>query len=107
MGGGRGRYVNKLLSKKNWYKKRGETEKRGDSRTIVGQRVDNSTIERDESEPETVIFVPSTPRGELVKSMRESDAQFRKGSKIRQIKFIERAGVSLRDTLVSSNPWGS
>ena len=50
--------------------------------------------------------MPSTPRGELVKRMRETDSQFRKGSKLRQIKFIERAGVSLRDTLVSSNPWG-
>ena len=26
---------------------------------------------------------------------------------MRQIRFVERAGVSLQDTLVSSNPWGN
>ena len=41
-----------------------------------------------------------------MKNMKEADQQFRKGTKMRQIKFVERAGVSLRDTLVSSNPWG-
>ena len=61
---------------------------------------------RDYSDPETVIFVPSTPRGELVKRLREADDQFRRGSKVRAIKFIERAGISLKDKLVSSNPWG-
>ena len=100
--------MTKLLSRKNWYKKKVGSKK------VEGQNggekyMPNSTrskCERDESEPETVIFVPSTPRGELVKRMRESDMQFRKGSKIRKIKFIERAGVSLKDTLVSSNPRG-
>ena len=52
------------------------------------------------------MFVPSTPRGELVKKLRETDKKFREGTKIRAIKFVERAGVSLTDTLVSRNPWG-
>ena len=38
--------------------------------------------------------------------MKESDSQFRKGSKIRQLKSVERAGPSIQDTLVSSNPRG-
>ena len=62
-------------------------------------------MERDETDPETVMFLPSTPRGELMKRLKETDAQFRKGSGMQQIKFIERAGISLQDTLVSSNPW--
>ena len=61
---------------------------------------------RDETEPETVLFIPSTPRGELLKRMRETDLQYRRGTDMRQIKFVERAGVSLKDTLVSGNPWG-
>ena len=92
-----GRYVNKLLKKKNWYKqKRGQerSEGCGSSR----QENANSREERDSTEPETVIFIPSTPRGELLKLMKESDSQFRKGS--------GRAGISIQDTLVSSNPWG-
>ena len=40
-----------------------------------------------------------------MKSLREADSLFRRGSKVRPIKFIERAGISLRDSLVSSNPW--
>ena len=51
------------------------------------------------------MFIRSTPRGELLKKLKETDELFRRGSDMRQIKFIERAGVSLRDTLVSSNPW--
>ena len=52
------------------------------------------------------MFIPSTPRGELLKLMRDTDSNFRRGTTIKPIKFIERAGVSLTDTLVDSNPWG-
>ena len=41
-----------------------------------------------------------------MKLMRETDRDFRRGTKIRPIKFVERAGTSLRDSLVTSNPWG-
>ena len=41
-----------------------------------------------------------------MKSMREADKDFRRGTKIRPIKFVERAGISLTDILVQSNPWG-
>ena len=61
---------------------------------------------REEQEAETVMFVPSTPRGELVKAMKEADTNFRKGTRIKPIKFVERAGLSLTDMLVDSNPWG-
>ena len=57
-------------------------------------------------EPETVMFIPSTPRGELLNTLKETDRDFRKGTNIKPIKFIERAGISLTDTLVDSNPWG-
>ena len=40
-----------------------------------------------------------------MKSLREADSLFRRGSKVRPIKFIERAGISLRDSLVSNNLW--
>ena len=52
-----------------------------------------------------MLFLLSSPRGELLKRMKETDHQFRKGTRMRQIRFVERAGVSLKDTLVSSNPW--
>ena len=51
----------------------------------------------EELEPETVLCIHSSPRGELLKIMRETDKDFRKGTTIRPIKFVERAGTSLTD----------
>ena len=57
-------------------------------------------------EVETVMFIPSTPGGELQKRLKEVDSKFREGTQIKQIKFVERAaGTSVRDLLVTSNSW--
>ena len=42
----------------------------------------------------------------MVKRLKETDRRFREGSGMKQIKFVERAGISVRDMLVTSNPWG-
>ena len=108
--GGNKRYVAKLLKRKNWFK-RGNKEKlsegnsRGES-TNKWTGVEKGVGEED-LEPETVVFIPSTPRGELLKMLKETDRDFRRGTTIPPIKFIERAGTSLTDTLVSGNPWGT
>ena len=108
--GGGGRYVKKLLSKKNWFQRKTEERSTGDKGRGADLRSqlerDRGRESKDELEPETVMFVPSTPNGELAKLMKKADSDFRRGTKMRPIKFIERAGVSLRDTLVTSNPWG-
>ena len=120
--GGGTRYVNKLLQKKNWYKrKRKDIKKEGDKKSREGEHRrhigggggtqyggDHSLKrgEQAEQQPETVMFVPSTPGGELMKALKETDRDFRKGTKIKPIKFVERAGVSIADMLVESNPWG-
>ena len=75
-------------------------------RTKEIRKVCNTRNVYTETESETVMFVPSTPRGELVKAMKEADTNFRKGTRIKPIKFVERAGLSLSDMLVDSNPWG-
>ena len=122
MGGEGERYVNKLLQKKNWYKNRKKEVSTVEDQNVIeggGKRqikeVENKQYggdhskkrgEWEEQEPETVMFVPSTPRGELVKAMKEADNNFRKGTKIKPIKFIERAGISMTDMLLQSNPWG-
>ena len=62
----------------------------------------SENVEMDESEPESVIFVPSTPRGELVKRLRESDIQFRKGSKIKQINLYFMFAMSPNISSLSS-----
>ena len=107
--GGR-RVIKKIMAKRNWYKskKRDMNDREGNKkgRSNVEDKSGDKVKYRDETEPETVLFIPSTPRGELLKRMRETDLQYRRGTDMRQIKFVERAGVSLKDTLVSGNPWG-
>ena len=97
--------------KKNWLKKKKANKEleRGVSKGNREREYEREKREEHEGEggePETVLFIPSTPRGELMKAMREADRDFRRGTTIRPIKFVERAGVSIADTLVQSNPWG-
>ena len=84
--GGGMRYVRKLLQKKNWFKNRGgnrqeESRDQGSNWKVEGPSKQVDTGRGEEGEPETVIFVPSTPRGELMKAMREADIEFRRGTK--------------------------
>ena len=39
-----------------------------------------------------------------MKMLKETDRLFRKGTNMKRIKFVERAGLSLQDMLVSGNP---
>ena len=110
------------MRKNNWYKrrrgeeegenKRGPLYKTGSSGNTERQEIERAEREMEktrnqdnEEEAETVLFVPCTPRGELLKIMRETDRKFREGTKIRKFKFVERRGKSLQDQLVSGNPW--
>ena len=110
--GGNRRYTTKLLKKKNWYKNKKSLDEKEGGKGTRGEKTIESWMEKDrggkgeELEPETVLFIPSTPRGELLKLLKETDQDFRRGTKIKPIKFIERAGTSLTDTLVTGNPWG-
>ena len=103
--------MTKLLKRKNWFKgKKGEkdSENGGKNRVRIGieREIEKDNGGGEDMEPETVMFIPSTPRGELLRLLKDTDRDFRKGTIIKPIKFIERAGTSLTDTLVSGNPWG-
>ena len=50
----------------------------------------------------TVLFIPQTPNGELASAFREYE---KKRGASRRIRIVERAGVSLKQKLFSSNPW--
>ena len=109
--GGHGRYWGKLMKKGNWYK-RGPLFKTASNDRDTCNVIDKAEKEIEkmrspdnEEEAETVLFVPCTPRGELLKLMRETDRKFREGTSIRKFKFVERRGKSLQDLLVSGNPW--
>ena len=52
-------------------------------------RKEEKKQEHERAEVEAVIFVPSTPGGELVKRMQECDDNFREGTKEKKLKFVE------------------
>jgi hypothetical protein len=53
-------------------------------------------------EYESVLYVPQTPGGELAAALR---AYEKKRGSLRRIRIVERAGISLKNKLFSSNPW--
>ena len=85
-----GRYWGKLMKKGNWYKKSGRKDKgsgEGGTEPRQGGRSSAERKERgsrqkagelgreigeEEDEAETVMFLPCTPRGELLKRVRET-----------------------------------
>ena len=50
------------------------------------------------------ILDPYTPRGELVKRMKEKEAQNKQGRCIR-FRIVEKGGITLEQKLGRSNPW--
>ena len=56
-------------------------------------------------ECETIVFVPVTPRGELVSRLKKVDESFRKTQGGAPIKFIERVGLKLKGLLSSTDLW--
>ena len=52
-----------------------------------------------------VIFVPHTQGSSLQKTLQKIDDDFTKCHGLNRTKYVERAGTTLRDTLVCKNPW--
>ena len=60
--GGKGRFAKKILGKNNWFKKRRIQEgSKGVQKESGRKDKECYESERDETEPETVLFLPSTP----------------------------------------------
>jgi hypothetical protein len=66
------------------------------------KRVESKTGSGSKWEYESVLYVPQTPGGELAAALR---AYEKKRGSLRRIRIVERAGVSLKNKLFSSNPW--
>ena len=62
------------------------------------------TTTRDRPMVRSVMFVPFTWDGILVKRLRQSEEKMSPFTNWR-IKFVERAGVKVQDMLHTSNPW--
>ena len=95
------RRYRKLGAKASWYKRKSkmpETKYKGRG---GGKR----RGPEEESDIETVLFVPHTPGGELAALIQEEDDRFRKGTRLKRMKVVERGGTTIKDILSRKNPW--
>ena len=59
-----------------------------------------------EQRTEAVIFVTCTPNGTLRKKLQEVDDRFAALHGSPKMRFVEKSGSQLKDSLANSNPWG-
>ena len=52
----------------------------------------------------SVLFVPPTPQGELIKELKDREGEMNKNGKER-IKFIEKSGIKMEEMLVVKDPF--
>ena len=99
------RRYKKLGGKSNWFrkKKKKEAEKVQAGRKRRGGKRKRGIEE--ETDIETVMFVPHTPGGKLLKMLEDEDERYRKGTKMKRIKFVERGGTTIMNILGRKNPW--
>ena len=97
--GPKSRKVKKLLGKARWFKKRKKIEKEK-------RRKKNQRQSEDKKPPEivTVMFVPQTPGGALVKRLKIVENEISKLTGER-VKIVERGGTQVKQILHKSNPW--
>ena len=101
--------LRKSLGKANWYKNKRKAEDQADGMTSptksrrlnLGEKIQN---EQETIEWNTVMFVPYTWDGGLVKDLRAVETKMGPLTGWR-IKFVERAGVKMVDMLHKADPW--
>ena len=102
------RRYKKLGARSSWYKRKGK--KIGEKDRNKGgkvQRIGRTRGKDEETDIETIMFVPHTPGSALAKLLQEEDDNFRRGTKMKRIKMVERGGTTIKDILSCSNPWAS
>ena len=99
------RRFKKLGAKSSWFKRK---RKRGNQRQNQRggkNKGDKTRGKEEESQIETVLFVPNTPNGLLAKMIQEEDDNFRKGTKMKRMKVVESRGTTVLSLLSCTNPW--
>ena len=106
------RYKKKLTGKSTWFlNKKVNSEHSDDEEDHTSNNNRQSGARKPPGpkpaacdEATTVLFVPYTPGGELASRLKSAELELRDlcGNKV---KIIERAGVSLKQILVKTNPW--
>ena len=61
--------------------------------------------QKDDRPVEGVIFIPHTQDSDLQRRLQKVDDKVTKALQMPRTKYVERAGVTLKDMLVRKNPW--
>ena len=75
------------------------------SNTAFIDKIENNKKRKYDPGPETILFVPFTPKSELRKQVQEMENQLNAGNKCTKLKVIERNGQSLASQLCNKTPW--
>ena len=100
-----------MIGRSTWFQKSKQPEKEqlkmGTGRQNHSEELSDhqEPVDRKEDKPESVLFVPHTPYGELKKIMQGVDRELTKVLKYGQNKVVERLGDSLERALCNRAPW--
>ena len=96
--GAQARRQKKLLAKSSWFRSPPKTD------SCSGPRKGNQEPRKPREEPVSVIFVPQTRFGALAAKLKQDEVALTQitGEKL---KVTERSGTTIRQLLISSNPW--
>ena len=96
----------KLTGKVDWYKtnKKRKRDEEDEQKLPQKKRKGDGEHDHEDAKVASVMFVPFTPGGELVKRLKVAEQELAKQTGIK-IKMVEKAGIKLVDILHKSDPW--
>ena len=97
------RRVKKLVGKATWFKKSSPVEKPTRSDIRSGRGAKNQV--KSPAAPESVLFVPFTPGGELKKILQKVDSEVTGSRKFGKVKVVETLGQKVIESLGNKVPW--
>ena len=100
------RLVKKLIGKSTWFQNSNKRDPKDAPKTAKGSNR-KETARSNRSKPETVIFVPHTPYGELKKKLMEVDDLVTGSCKFSKVKVVETLGQKLNQSISNTAPWKS
>ena len=104
--GARGRRLKALIGRATWFQK----SRKEDPRTTTNTSSRTTANRRQMTQPgkpESVLFVPHTPGGELRKLIQAEEDKVMGGARFGRVKVVERQGESIIHSLGNKAPWKS
>ena len=110
--GERDRYYGRISASANWFKRKGtntdmeDYHNKGPMRRHPWRKQEPPGGGGGDNRPvEGVVFVPHTADSDLQRKLQKVDNDVTKAQQMPRTRYVERAGVTLRDLLVLKNPW--